>query len=186
VRAAPTTAGPARQGARRVRTRFMSDELDCVWPPPRSAWASTRRTSAGSSTAAPADSVDSFYQELGRAGATASPPESSCSTARRTSGLRRFFAGSGQVREDDPRQGRLPRRARRRARRADRAAGGVRPLASKLTTAVSRLEDAGALEVLPTWRDRRGAPTPPSATSPSPRRSRSRSSAGRSTARAST
>src|SRR5207237_2688814 len=65
-------------------------------------------------------------------------------------GLRRFFAGSGQVGIDELEQV---------VEAVEEADGPVEPSAlrdatelseSKLTTAVSRLEDAGAVEVLPT------------------------------------
>ena len=94
-----------------------------------------------------ADSVDSHYQEVGRAGRDGEPARAILFYRPEDLGLRRFFAGSGQVDVEE----------------IQRVADAVEELPapidavelreetelsqSKLTTAVSRLEDAGAIEV---------------------------------------
>src|SRR3954451_19018892 len=97
-----------------------------------------------------ADSVDSHYQEVGRAGRDGEPARAVLFYRSEDLGLRRFFAGSGQVDLEEIQ------------RVADAVAehdGPVDPVElreetslsqSKLTTAVSRLEDVGAVRVLST------------------------------------
>jgi ATP-dependent DNA helicase RecQ len=94
-----------------------------------------------------ADSVDSHYQEIGRAGRDGDPARAILFYRPEDLGLRRFFAGSGQVDLEEI------------ERVADAVAEHDGPIdavalreetelsQSKLTTAVSRLEDAGAVEV---------------------------------------
>ena len=94
-----------------------------------------------------ADSVDSHYQEVGRAGRDGDPARAILFYRPEDLGLRRFFAGSGQVDLDE---------IQRVADAVEEAPGPVDAVElreetdlsqSKLTTAVSRLEDAGAIEV---------------------------------------
>ncbi len=99
--------------------------------------------------AEPADSVDSYFQEIGRAGRDGEPSEAVLFYRPEDLGVRRFFAGTGQVDVED---------IARVAEVVAEADGPVPPTdiqeetdlsQSKLTTAVSRLEDVGAVEVLP-------------------------------------
>jgi ATP-dependent DNA helicase RecQ len=95
------------------------------------------------------DSVDSYYQEIGRAGRDGAAARAILFYRPEDLGLRRFFAGSGQVDADQI------------AQVADVVAshdGPVDPAdvraetglsQSKLTAALSRLEDVGAVETLP-------------------------------------
>jgi ATP-dependent DNA helicase RecQ len=64
---------------------------------PRSAWASTRPTCASCCTRRWPDSLDSYYQEIGRPGATASPPQAALFYRQEDLGLRRFFASAGST-----------------------------------------------------------------------------------------
>jgi ATP-dependent DNA helicase RecQ len=88
----------------------------------------------------PADSVDSYYQELGRAGRDGEPAEAVLFYRSEDLGLRRFFAGGAHVDED---QLRLV---------AETVAAGE-PLSetelsqTKLLTAVTRLEDVDGVAV---------------------------------------
>jgi ATP-dependent DNA helicase RecQ len=95
------------------------------------------------------ESVDSLYQELGRSGRDRLPAESRLFYRTEDLGIRRFFAGGGQVDGDQ---------IRVVAAVVDRADGPVDPVElaeaanlsqTKLITAVSRLEDVGAVKVLP-------------------------------------
>jgi ATP-dependent DNA helicase RecQ len=97
-----------------------------------------------------ADSVDSHYQEVGRAGRDGDPARAVLFYRPEDLGLRRFFAGSGQVDLEE---------IQRVADAVAEHEGPVDPVElkdethlsqTKLTTAISRLEDVGAVEVLPT------------------------------------
>ena len=94
-----------------------------------------------------ADSVDSHYQEVGRAGRDREPARAILFYRPENLGLRRFFAGSGQVgREEIEAVGReLAARDRPTGARELREATGLSQ--AKLTTAISRLEDAGAVSL---------------------------------------
>jgi ATP-dependent DNA helicase RecQ len=101
VRAAAYHAGLRGKVREGVQEAFMSDELDCVVATTAFGMGVDKANVRWVFHAAPADSVDSFYQELGRAGRDGEPAESVLFYRQEDLGLRRFFAGSGQVREDD-------------------------------------------------------------------------------------
>jgi ATP-dependent DNA helicase RecQ len=95
------------------------------------------------------ESLDAYYQEIGRGGRDGEPAEAVLFYRAEDVGLRRFFAGSGQVAVDEI------------AQVLDAVGADAEPIApaelqertdlsqTKLTTAVARLEDAGAVQVLP-------------------------------------
>jgi ATP-dependent DNA helicase RecQ len=132
-----------------TQERFMDDELDVI----------VATTAFGMGVDKPnvrfvfhsevADSVDSHYQEVGRAGRDGQAARAVLFYRAEDLGLRRFFAGSGQVDLDE-----IQRVAEAVADR-DGPVDPVELLAetslsqTKLTTAVSRLEDVGAVRVLP-------------------------------------
>jgi ATP-dependent DNA helicase RecQ len=95
------------------------------------------------------ESLDAYYQEIGRGGRDGGAADAVLFYRSEDLGLRRFFSGTGHVDVDEIAQ----------VLEAVREHGGpVEPAAlqektelsqTKLTTAVSRLEGAGAVEVLP-------------------------------------
>jgi ATP-dependent DNA helicase RecQ len=107
------------------------------------------------------ESVDSWYQEIGRAGRDGKPAEAVLFYRPEDLGLRRFFAGGGRVGVDE---------LRGVAEAVGVASEPVAPgelqertdlSQSKLATAISRLADAGAVEVLPTGHVAAAAGAPP-------------------------
>ncbi len=99
--------------------------------------------------AAVSDSLDSYYQEIGRAGRDGAPAQALLFYRQEDLGLRRFFAGGGQV---DAEQ------IARVARAVRRSKGGIAAKVlqaklklsqTKLTTALGRLAGAGAIAIRP-------------------------------------
>jgi ATP-dependent DNA helicase RecQ len=95
-----------------------------------------------------ADSVDSHYQEVGRAGRDRAPARAILFYRPEDLGLRRFFAGSGQVGrgEIEAVAGVVAAQDEPIGATELREATGLSH--AKLTTAISRLEDAGAVALL--------------------------------------
>jgi ATP-dependent DNA helicase RecQ len=95
------------------------------------------------------ESLDAYYQEIGRAGRDGEPARAVLFYRSEDLGLRRFFAGTGHVEVDEIAQ------VLERIRQAD---GRVEPAAlreevdlseTKLATALTRLEEAGAISLGP-------------------------------------
>ena len=93
------------------------------------------------------ESVDAYYQELGRAGRDGEPARALLFYRPEDLGRRRFFA-SGKIERDA--LDRVARVLQGRGRPVDPAAAArasCRSRAAKLATAVHRLEEAGVAEV---------------------------------------
>ena len=95
------------------------------------------------------DSLDAYYQEIGRAGRDGEPAQAILFYRTEDLGLRRFFAGTGHVEVDEIAQ------VLDAVRDTD---GTVAPTElqqelelseTKLATALARLEEAGAVQILP-------------------------------------
>jgi ATP-dependent DNA helicase RecQ len=96
------------------------------------------------------DSVDSYYQEIGRAGRDGDAASAILFYRPEDLGIRRFFAGGGQVESEQ---------VERVAEAVAEHEGPIEPdtlreesdlSRSKLTTALGRLEEVDAVELLPT------------------------------------
>jgi ATP-dependent DNA helicase RecQ len=148
ARAAHYHGGMAAKPRHAVQEAFMDDEVDVVVATTAFGMGVDKPNVRWVFHAEPADSLDAYYQEVGRAGRDREPAVARLFYRAEDVGLRRFFAGTGQIGLDELEQ----------VVDAVEAAGGpVDPRAlleatelsqSKLTTALSRLEDAGAVEVL--------------------------------------
>ena len=132
-----------------AQERFMDDDVDVVVATTAFGMGIDKPNVRFVFHSEPADSLDSYFQEIGRAGRDGEPAEAILFYRPEDLGVRRFFAGSGQVDVAD---------IARVAEVVAEADGPVRPTdiqeetdlsQTKLTTAVSRLEDVGAVEVLP-------------------------------------
>jgi ATP-dependent DNA helicase RecQ len=101
---------------------------------------------------APSASLDAYLQEIGRAGRDGEPATVVLFYRQQDLGLRRFQAGAGQVDADQIERVATVVSAYGDPLDPSRVAEELDLTASKVTTAVSRLEDAGALEVQPDGR----------------------------------
>ena len=147
LRAEAYHAGIATSRREQVHEAFMADELDVVVATIAFGMGIDKPNVRFAFHAEPSDSVDSYYQELGRDGARA---EAILFYRSQEVGARRFFAGAARLELEQVEAV------------ADAVAGADGPLQpgdlenetdvseSKLATALSRLEEVGAVEVLPT------------------------------------
>jgi ATP-dependent DNA helicase RecQ len=150
-------AGMKRREREQAQSAFMGDELEVV----------VATTAFGMGIDKPnvrfvfhydiSDSVDSYYQEIGRAGRDGAPADAILFYRPEDLGIRRFFGGASQVDADQIE--RIARAVHDSAAPLDplelRAATGLAQ--SPLTAALNRLEEIGAIEMLPNGMVARGA-----------------------------
>jgi ATP-dependent DNA helicase RecQ len=161
VTAAAYHAGLSARERDAVQERFMDGGLDVVAATTAFGMGIDKADVRWVYHAAIADSLDAYYQEIGRAGRDGEPAEAILFYRAEDLGLRRFFAAGGQVDLDEVAQ--VLDAVGPRGRTVEPAALLERTELSetKLSTALSRLEEAGAVEVLPTGAVRRTeAPAP--------------------------
>src|SRR4051794_2636730 len=147
VRAGHYHGGMAPKARAAVQEAFMADELDAVVATTAFGMGVDKPNVRWVFHAEPADSLDAYFQEIGRAGRDGDAALARLFYRPEDVGLRRFFAGSGQIGLDE---------LERVAESVEAAGEPLGPGAlleatqlsqSKLATALSRLEDAGAVDV---------------------------------------
>jgi ATP-dependent DNA helicase RecQ len=160
LRAASYHAGMKGSERDDVQSRFMDGDLDVVCATTAFGMGIDKAGVRWVYHAEISESLDAYYQEIGRSGRDGEPAEAVLFYRPQDVGLRRFFAGGGQVDLDEI------------AQVLDAVTGHGEPVdpaalqeqtelsQTKLVTAVARLEEAGALEVLPSG-EIAGAADPP-------------------------
>lgn len=96
------------------------------------------------------DSIDSYYQEIGRAGRDGEPAKAILFYNPEDLNLRRFFAGSGQVDLSQVEQVAVAVQAAKTPLTLKALREATALSQSKVSTALSRLEAVGMIETLPT------------------------------------
>jgi ATP-dependent DNA helicase RecQ len=149
LRAAAYHAGMRGADRDGVQERFMGSEVDVVCATTAFGMGIDKADVRWVLHSEVSESLDAYYQEVGRAGRDGAPAEAVLFYRSEDLGLRRFFSGTGHVEVDE-----IPQVLTAVCEHD----GPVEPAKlqeeielsqTKLTTAVSRLEEAGAVELLP-------------------------------------
>jgi ATP-dependent DNA helicase RecQ len=143
-------AGMKKQERDQAQTAFMNDEVEII----------VATTAFGMGIDKPnvrfvfhydiSDSVDAYYQEIGRAGRDGAPAQALLFYNSDDLRLRRFFAGSGQVDEDQVAQVAVTVQSASTPLTLRDLKQATRLSQSKIATALSRLEEVGVVAMLPT------------------------------------
>jgi ATP-dependent DNA helicase RecQ len=149
VKALPYHAGLPDRERERAQDAFMDDAIEVI----------VATTAFGMGIDKPnvrfvfhldvSESVDAYYQEIGRAGRDGLPAEATLFFREEDMGLRRFFAGSGRL--DEAQIEAVAEAVHERGKPAaiSSIAAEVGLSAAKASTALSRLAEVGGIEVLP-------------------------------------
>ena len=149
LRAASYHAGMRGSERDEIQERFMAGEVDVV--------AATTAFGMGIDKAdvrwvfhsEVSESLDAYFQEIGRAGRDGDPAEAVLFYRTEDVGLRRFFSGTGHVEVDEIAQVLEAVSERGQPVEPSTLQEQTDLSQTKLATAISRLEEAGAVEVLP-------------------------------------
>jgi ATP-dependent DNA helicase RecQ len=149
LRAASYHGGMRGRERDAAQQRFMDDDLDVVVATTAFGMGVDKADVRWVVHAEISASLDSYYQEVGRAGRDGEPAEAMLFYRAEDLGLRRFFAGGGQV--DVAEIGAVLEAVGEAGEPVDAARLQEKTELSqtKLATALSRLEEVGAVEVLP-------------------------------------
>jgi ATP-dependent DNA helicase RecQ len=149
LRAASYHAGMKGGERDDVQERFMDGDLDVVCATTAFGMGIDKADVRWVLHSEVSESLDAYYQEIGRGGRDGGPAEAVLFYRSEDLGLRRFFSGTGHVDVDEI--GQVLEAVREHGGPVDPAALQEQTELSqtKLTTALSRLEGAGAVELLP-------------------------------------
>jgi ATP-dependent DNA helicase RecQ len=149
IKALPYHAGMKAAEREQVQTAFMDNEAEVIVATTAFGMGIDKSNVRFVFHFDISDSVDSYYQEIGRAGRDGEPAQAVLFYRPEDLGIRRFFASSGQVDVDHLQQvatavlnhaGSVSLHDLREATDLSQ---------SKLTTALSRLEEVGIVEICP-------------------------------------
>jgi ATP-dependent DNA helicase RecQ len=140
VRAVSYHGGMGRAAREHAQEAFMADRVEVVVATTAFGMGVDKPNVRFVFHSEPSESVDSYYQEIGRGGRDGNAARAVLFYRQEDLGLRRFFAGGGQADEDQIKL--VAETVLARAPLAD-----VDLSQSKLLTAVTRLEDVGAVSV---------------------------------------
>ncbi|MBN9389660.1 MAG: RecQ family ATP-dependent DNA helicase [Chloroflexi bacterium] len=149
IRALPYHAGMKTPEREQVQADFMEDVVEVI----------VATTAFGMGIDKPnvrfvlhygvSDSIDSYYQEIGRGGRDGEPAQAVLFYRPEDLGIRRFFASTGQVDVDHLQQVATAILHHRGAVSLHDLREETELSQSKLTTALSRLEEVGLVEISP-------------------------------------
>lgn len=150
IRAVSYHAGMKRQEREQAQTDFMNDAVEVI----------VATTAFGMGVDKPnvrfvlhydiSDSIDSYYQEIGRAGRDGNPAKAILLYNPDDLNLRRFFAGSGQVDMEQVERVAIAVQEADQPLTVKELREATDLSQTKLMTAVNRLEDVGIVETTPT------------------------------------
>ena len=133
-----------------VQRRFMDSELEAVVATTAFGMGIDKADVRWVFHSEVSESLDAYYQEIGRAGRDGRPARAVLFYRSEDLGLRRYFAGMGHVEVAEIAQVLDTVRRASGAVEAGALQEAVALPETKLATALTRLEDAGAISVLPT------------------------------------
>jgi ATP-dependent DNA helicase RecQ len=150
VRAAAYHAGLAARVRAQTQDAFMADELEVVVATIAFGMGIDKPDVRFVHHAEPSESVDAYYQEVGRAGRDGGQAEAVLFYRQQDLGRQRFFGGAAKLELEDVEAIAEAVAESGHPVGPDELEDETELSGSKLTRAVSRLEQVGAVEVLPT------------------------------------
>jgi ATP-dependent DNA helicase RecQ len=150
--AASYHAGLTRKRRDEVQEQFMDDEIRVVVATTAFGMGVDKPNIRFVLHHDPSDSVDSYYQEIGRSGRDGEPARAILFYRPEDLGIRRFFASGGQVDGETLERVATLVRAAGHPVEPSELKDAAHTSASKLTSALTRLEDVGAVHIQPDGR----------------------------------